>query len=119
MNSPCTVIQERMVAGETLGETEQAHVLDCATCSRFAADCLVLDSMVEEGVNAAVALPDDFADRVMGKLDVARAGGWQDLFGRRWMQVVLANVGVAFAVINLVRFVLSALIPTASLGAMP
>jgi hypothetical protein len=119
MNSPCTVIQERIVAGETLGEGEQAHVLDCEPCSRFAADCLVLDSLVADGMNAAVAVPDDFADRVMDKLDVAGANRWHELFGRRWIQIAAANVGIAFAVINLIRFVLAALVPTTSLGALP
>ncbi len=119
MNSACTVIQERIVASEVLDEAAQSHVLDCAACSRFAADCIVLDSMVEDGMNVAVALPDDFADRVMGKLDVAPADRWQDLFGRRWIQIALANVGVAFAVVNLVRFVLATLVPTTSLGALP
>jgi hypothetical protein len=119
MSSPCTVIQERIVAGETLGEAEQAHVLDCAPCSRFAADCLVLDSLVADGMNAAVALPDNFADRVMNELDVARSDRWHDLFGRRWIQIAAANVGIAVAVINLIRFVLATLVPTTSLGGVP
>jgi hypothetical protein len=119
MNSPCTAIQERIVAGETLSEAEQTHVLDCAPCARFAADCLVLDSMVADGMSAAVALPDDFADRVMSTIDVGRADRWQDLFGRRWIQIAVANVGIAFAVINLIRFVLATLVPTTSLGALP
>lgn len=118
MNSPCTTIQERIVAGDRLAETDQAHVVDCAQCSRLAADCLVLDSMVAEGMNAAVSLPDDFADRVMSRLDTARADRWRELFDRRWVHVVFANVGIGFAVVNLVRFVLATLIPT-SLGAMP
>jgi hypothetical protein len=113
-------MQERIVAGERLGEEHQAHVLGCTQCARFAADCLALDSMVENGVDAAVSVPDDFADRVMRNLDVANPGvHWQDFLGRRWIQVVLANLGVAVAVINLVRFVFSALIPTASLGGVP
>ena len=119
MSSPCTVIQERIVAGGRLGEAEQNHVLACGPCSRFAADCLVLDSMVEDGMNAAVSVPDDFADRVMNGLEVAPAHRFQELFGRRWIQVAFANLGIAVAIINLVRFVLAALIPTASLGAVP
>lgn len=119
MNSPCNVIQERIVAGERLCESDQAHVLGCAVCSRFATDCLVLDGMVTDGIDAAVSLPDDFTDRVMGSLDVGPEAGWQGFFGRRWIQIALAHVGVAFAVINLVRFVLAALISTASLGAVP
>lgn len=124
MNSLCTVVQERIVASQTLDEAEQAHVLGCAECSRFAADCLALDSMVADSVGDAVSIPPDFADRVMAELDQptpdpAQARRWEDLFGRRWMQVAIANVGIAFAVANLVRFVFSALLPTAALGGTP
>jgi hypothetical protein len=121
MNVPCTVVQERIVAGERLDVIDQAHVLGCADCSTFAADCLALDSMVAEGVDGAVSIPDDFADRVMRTLDggSARALRWDNLFSRRWVQVAIANVGVAVAVANLVRFVFSALLPTAALGGSP
>jgi hypothetical protein len=124
MNSLCTVVQERIVASQTLDEAEQAHVLGCAGCSRFAADCLALDSMVADSVDGALSIPSDFADRVMAKLeqvdpDRAQVRRWEDLFGRRWVQVAIANVGVVFAVANLVRFVFSALLPTAALGGTP
>jgi hypothetical protein len=119
MNSACTAIQERIVAGERLCDTEQAHILGCDPCSRFAADCLVLDSMIADGMHAVVTLPDDFADRVMSKLDGSPSDGWQEFFGRRWIQLLFANVGIAFAIVNLVRFVLATVMPTASLGAVP
>jgi hypothetical protein len=121
MSSPCTEIQERIVASERLGETEQAHVLDCPRCSRLTADCLVLDGLVVDGLDGTFSVPDDFADRVMGQLEVdAKFGArWDDMLGRRWVQIALANVSVAFAVVNLFRFVFSALIPTTSLGGLP
>jgi hypothetical protein len=77
--------------------------------------------MVAEGVDGAGSIPDDFADRVMRDLDGhrTRALRWDDLFGRRWVQLAIANVGLAVAVANLVRFVFSALLPTAALGGGP
>jgi hypothetical protein len=121
MTSPCTVIQEQMVCGERLGEIEQTHVLGCAGCSRLAAECLALDGMVADGLEGAVSVPDDFADQVMRNLDaeVQICTRWEALLGRRWVQIALANLGIGFAVVNLFRFVFSALIPTASLGGLP
>jgi hypothetical protein len=121
MNGTCTLIQERIVAAEALGEDQQAHVLACAGCSRVVADCLALDGMVADELDGAALVPDGFADRVMRHLDaeLARGGGWDDLLGKRWVQVSLANVGIAFAIVNLVRFVFSTLIPAASLGGVP
>jgi hypothetical protein len=121
MNPSCTAIQERMVAGESLGEADQAHVLACAGCSRLAADCLALDAIVADELDGTVTVPDGFADHVMRRLEAGsgRVGGWDDLLTRRWVQVVLANVGIAFAIVNLLRFVFSTLIPAASLGGVP
>jgi hypothetical protein len=115
------VIQEQIVCGERLGEIEQAHILGCAGCSRLAAECLALDGMVADGLADAVSVPDGFADRVMRNLDTDAKGiaRWEDMLGRRWVQIALANVGIVFAVVNLFRFVFSALIPTASLGGLP
>ncbi len=121
MNVSCTLIQERVVAGEMLGEGEQTHVLACAKCSGVVADCLAFDALVADGLDSAAQVPDGFADRVMRHLDAApaRSGGWDDVLGKRWVQVALANVGVAFAIVNLLRFVFSTLVPTASLGGVP
>jgi hypothetical protein len=119
MTSSCTLIQERIVGGEALEDTEQAHVLACAACSCLAADCVALDSLVADELHGAVALPGDFADRVMRRLDAENVAESNDLFGRRWVQIALANVGIAFALINLARFVFATLIPTATLGGLP
>lgn len=114
----CTEIQERIVAGESLTEGEQSHVLDCLACARLVADCVALDGLLAAGVDDAVAVPDDFADRVMRALGEQPASG-PDLLGRPWVQLVLANLGIAVALVNLVRFVFAPLIPTATLGGMP
>jgi len=119
MTSACTRIQERIVAGEALGDVEQTHVLACAGCARLAADCVALDSLVADEIHGAIALPDDFADRVMRRLDAESPAAGDELWGRRWVQVALANVGIVFALVNLVRFVFATLIPTATLGGLP
>ena len=121
MTSSCPLIQERIVCGELLGEIEQGHVLACPSCSRLAAECLALDGLVADGLDGAVSVPDDFSDRVMRNLDADRKGsvGREELLGRRWVQVALANVGIAVAVVNLFRFVFSTLVSTASLGGLP
>jgi hypothetical protein len=115
------VIQEQIVCGERLGESEQAHILGCAGCSRLAAEGLALDAMVADGLAGAVSVPDDFADRVMRGLDADAKGvaRWEAMLDRRWVQLTLANLGIVFAAVNLFRFVFSALIPTASLGGLP
>ena len=119
MTFACTSIQEQIVAGERLGEAEQAHVLACAACAQLAADCVALDSLVADEVAGAFSPPDDFADRVMRSLDADAKPDGKDLLERRWVQVLLANLGVAFALVNLARFVFATLIPTATLGGLP
>jgi hypothetical protein len=121
MTSTCTVIQEQIVCGEKLGESEQAHVLGCTACSRLASDCLALDGIVADGLAGAMSVPGDFADRVMRRLDADSKGvaRWEAMLDRRWVQLALANVGIVVAVANLFRFVFSALIPTVSLGGLP
>jgi hypothetical protein len=122
--SPCNVIQERIVAGEQLDEGCQAHVVTCTRCSSTAAECLALDQAMIEGFDAVV-IPDGFADEVMARLDEppalspALSSAIDRLLGRRWVQIALAHVGLAMATVNLLRFVLSSLLPTTSLGGLP
>ncbi len=118
----CNLIQERIVAGETLDEREQAHALACASCARVAAEWLALDSAIADGIDGGIVVPDGFADRVMAGLHKASDGAprtatrLERALGRRWVQLALAQVGLVVALANVVRFVLSALVPAASLG---
>jgi hypothetical protein len=115
--SPCNRIQERLVAGDPLDEANQAHVVTCASCGRVAAEWLALDSAIAEGMASGLEVPDGFAERVMAAAlaepMAVRSGRG---LGRRWLQVALANVGLAVAIANLLRFVFSTLLPAASLG---
>jgi len=117
----CNEIQECMLAGTVLDERAQEHLLVCARCASFAADYLALDSLVIETLGEPVSVPDDFADRVMASLDARAAGGGrlERWLVRRWVQVALAHVGLAVAVVNILRFVLSSLLPSARLGGAP
>jgi hypothetical protein len=113
----CTLIQERIVVGEALSEQDQAHVLGCPACTEVTQLSLALDSEVSGQLDTAVKIPDGFADRVMVALDHEQPATSLDrALGRRWVQVVLANVGLAVAVANIIRFVLGTLMPAAGLG---
>jgi hypothetical protein len=120
MTVSCNAVQERIVLGEALDEVTQSHVLDCPRCARVAADFLALDAQVADELSSSVAVPEGFVDRIMATLDKApllrREGRFERLLGRRWVQVGLAYVGAAVAIVNLLRFVLGSLIPGASLG---
>jgi hypothetical protein len=119
--APCNRIQENIVAGDALDEASQAHVVACASCGQVAAEWLALDSAIADGLDGGFEVPAGFADRVMAAVAtqpttssrIARA------LGRRWLQVALANIGLAAAVAHLLRFVFSTLLPAASLGGAP
>jgi hypothetical protein len=113
----CNAIQERIVVGDVLDEASQMHVLACSSCSHLAAEWVALDRLVAEGIGGDVAVPDGFADRVMARLLVEPATSrFESILGRRWVQLALTQVGLAVAVANLLRFVLSMLVPAVSLG---
>lgn len=115
----CSRVQESIVAGAAMDANDQAHAVACPACARVAAECMALEGMVVEEMNGVV-VPDGFADRVMARLGddvaVSRLDGW---LGRRWVQLALAQVGLAVAIVNVVRFVLATLVPAASLGGAP
>jgi hypothetical protein len=114
----CNAIQERIVAGESLDEPNQAHTLTCMSCSRFVSEWLALDSLIAEEINDKVVVPDGFADRVMARIEPAAdaTSRFDTLLGRRWVQLALTQVGLAVAIANLLRFVFSTLLSASSLG---
>ena len=118
VSTTCNAIQERIVVGEVLDEASQAHVLSCARCGRLAVDWLALDSLVVEEIDGGIVVPDGFAERVMSRLapTPAPATRFEGLLGRRWVQLALAQIGLAVAIANLLRFVFASLVPGASLG---
>lgn len=115
----CNAVEERIAVGETLDEASQAHVLGCRRCSAVAADYLALDARVEDELANTVIVPEGFADRVMAALQEAPASHLDHVLGRRWVQIALAHVGAAVALTNLLRFVFSSLVPSATLGGAP
>jgi len=118
----CNRIQEQIVAGDALDEAGQTHVVACASCAEVAAEWLALDSTIADGLDGGLEVPAGFVDRVMAAVaaePAAASSGLARVLGRRWLQVALANIGLAVAVTNLLRFVFSTLLPTASLGGTP
>jgi hypothetical protein len=120
MSDSCNAIQERIVVGEALDDASQSHVLACESCRGLAAEWLVLDGFVADGIDSGIAVPDGFAERVMDALapELAAVSCFEQLLGRRWVQLALTQVGLAVAIANLLRFVFSTLVAAASLGGM-
>jgi len=120
LSMSCNAIQERIVVGDALDDASQAHVLACASCGSLVAEWVALDSLVAGEIDGGIAVPDGFADRVMASLapESVAVSRFDTLIGRRWVQLALTQVGVAVAVANLLRFVLSMLVPASSLGGM-
>jgi hypothetical protein len=117
----CNRIQEQIVADEVLDEADQAHVVACASCAALAGEWLALDAAIAFGLAGGPEVPAGFADRVMAAMAApadaaARTGHWLE---RRWLEVVLANLGLAVALSSLLRFLLSTLLPAVSLGGNP
>jgi len=119
--SPCNRYQEGIVAGETLDESGQRHVVSCPSCGRVASEWLALDAAIAEGLDGGPQVPAGFADQVMAALaaEATAAARPGRLLDRRWLQVALANIGLAVAVTNLLRFVFATLFPAVSLGGAP
>lgn len=120
MSDPCNAIQERIAVGDVLDAASQTHVLACASCSGLAAEWLSLDGLVDDGLDGGLAVPDGFAERVMAALAPQPAvfSRFEQLLGRRWVQLALTQVGLAVAIANLLRFVFSTVVPAASLGGL-
>ena len=117
----CNRIQEQIVAGDALDQADQTHVVACASCAQVAAEWLALDSAIADGLAGVPEVPAGFGDRVMAALDARphALSRVERAHGRRWLQVALANVGLAAAIASLVRFMFSTLLPAASLGGAP
>jgi hypothetical protein len=116
---PCNDIQERLVAGAPLDEADQTHVLACPTCGRLASEHARLEAAFVDSLESSVRVPLGFADQVMATIAHERAQSPQRLdrlIARPWVQIVLAHVGLAVAIANVLRVVLASLLPTTSLG---
>jgi anti-sigma factor RsiW len=118
---PCNRVQEQIVAGCALDETDQAHVVTCASCAALAAEWLALDGAIASGLAGGPEVPAGFADRVMAAVAAPAAAATRT---ERWLEqrsvrLVLANLGLAVALSSLLRFLLATLLPAASLGGTP
>ncbi|MEO7035444.1 MAG: hypothetical protein ABI548_16070 [Polyangiaceae bacterium] len=112
----CIEVQERIALGEPLPGLERSHLSSCAHCSSVAETYSLLDASLE---SLAEPVPQGFADRVISRLaghEVARSPRW---FNACWVELAFANLALACALLNTVRFLAGVLIPTVSLGATP
>lgn len=116
----CNEVQERIVAGAVLDEPGRAHVMGCAACDRVAAEWLELDGLVAQAMDGAT-VPVGFADRVMAAIaaEVEAPSFVERILRARWLRLAAAHLGLVAALLSLLRFVLSALLPAASLGGSP
>jgi hypothetical protein len=124
MSSSCNSVQEEIAWGRALAADAHAHAAACADCAALARRMAALDA-VFGGVDGG-EVPAGFAERVMARLErpvsvAAPTSGWTApllrLMDWRGVQLALAYGGVLFSLTNLLRFVLSTLVPAVSLGA--
>jgi len=118
--SLCNRIQESIVAGGSLDEAGQAHVVACASCAGVAAEWLALDGAITDGLEG-MDVPAGFADRVMAAVaaDAPGSSRVEHMLERPWLKIALANVGLVVAITSVLRFVFSTLLPAMSLGGAP
>jgi hypothetical protein len=119
----CNDVQEKIARGLLTAAPDRAHAVSCPACAAVAQEWSLVQAAIDDAQSEGV-VPDGFADRVMARLgddlendqpQPASAGLWE----RRWVQVVLANVGAVFTLANVLRFVVRVLVPSTSLGALP
>jgi len=113
----CNETQEKIVAGQALSADEQRHAAACPRCAAVAASYSLLDATLH---TFAPAVPDGFADRVMGLVAAEGApGGMERWFERRPLQLVLAHAAALCAVFNVAWFVVRVFIADVALGGTP
>jgi hypothetical protein len=114
----CALIQEQIAWDKELPEEIQLHVLSCEDCNRVATEFASLDSWIAQHLDASI--PEGFADAVMARITSKpqRDFGvrWlpeasRRILSSRWMQVGIVAAGSVIAVLNLIRFVLSVILP--------
>jgi hypothetical protein len=121
----CESVQEDIAWGRALGDVATAHAGSCPVCQTLASEIFRLDRVFAESVDTDIHVPAGFADRVMARIEIAVPTGTARLglaaplirlLERRTVQIVLAHGAMAFAVTNLMRFVVTVLVPATSLG---
>lgn len=128
MSSSCNSVQEELAWGRALAADAHAHAAACAACGALARRMAALDALFGGGDGDQDGeVPAGFAERVMARLegplsvDASTSARWVApllrLVERRGVQLALAYGGVLFSLTNLLRFVLSTLVPAVSLGA--
>jgi hypothetical protein len=120
MSIPCNAVQETLAWNQPLDEAGQQHVRTCEACRSFGEQLKILDALVMD--HASVDIPPGFADRVMAGLSArpARVPRARHRLSHalefRSVHWVLANIGLLVTLSNLVRFVLSLLVPSTASG---
>jgi predicted anti-sigma-YlaC factor YlaD len=89
-NNPCLTIQEEIAWGRMLNPEAQAHVLNCSACRQLTLEFSKLDSVFAAG--ETIAVPDDFAARVMNKIKKETAPS----AGRLFLSAIGTRIGSFF-----------------------
>jgi predicted anti-sigma-YlaC factor YlaD len=115
----CSAVQEAIAWNRTPHETLRNHLLDCESCRAFGEQIAQLDARMNERFE--IEVPVGFADRVMARLQdpvptVAPRGGAARLLEAKSFQLVATQVALLVSLSNLVRFVLSLLVPNTAWG---
>ena len=113
----CNETQEKIATGRALSADEQRHAAGCARCAAAAAAYSLLDATLE---TLTPAVPDGFAERVVGLVAAEAAPGramrW---FERRPIELVVANAAALCAVLNVAWFVVRVFAADVALGGTP
>jgi hypothetical protein len=104
----CVAVQEQIAWDRKLSEDVQMHILSCAECGQVAAEFASLDVWMS---HYDVSIPSGFADKVMHQIDALEGTQRSGLFSSRWAELGLVSAGAAFAIWNLIQFVLAVLLP--------
>jgi len=112
----CTETQERIALGRPLLHAQRIHLFSCEQCSRVAEAFSRLDASLK---SLTEPVPEGFADRVMCQIAAHPRVESRPWFEAGWVQFALVNVALAGALLNVVRFLASVLVPSVSLGGAP
>lgn len=115
----CSAVQEAIAWNRTPNEALQSHLLECESCRAFGEQIAQLDARMSQRIEIEVPL--GFADRVMARLQdpvptvLPRGRGFR-LLEKKSFQLVATQVALLVSLSNLVRFVLSLLVPNTAWG---
>lgn len=126
MTNRCNVVQEAIAWSRAVDGEAQPHLLDCERCRAFLEQIAALDARMQEQTD--VDVPNGFADGVMSEIarrapSPAAPSPRERSSSRRapriptrTLEIALAQASLVLGLTNVLRFVLSMLVPSIALG---